>query len=193
MTISPYIDRRQLRFSHITSIGDVGFAQDLLDNLEVDARKIEAQLEFSTEDETEEWEGRAIAALGIKRAQIAAVTRRIAALTGRTANHQARRADKAAAQATHLENQRIALEKEKVRLHIHFNDQRFRVLIASVKARRQFHIDHHYAELAREYLTEDQQREIGQEAKRRAVAAMIEFESMVAGLAVTEFKPGEAA
>ncbi len=96
------IDTKTLKFSAIAAMTVAQDVADLVEVLARDMNGIEAQLDFPTDDQTDEWERRAVTALGHKRALHGCALRRLHQLT-RGAGNAARIDDRQLAAAIHAE------------------------------------------------------------------------------------------
>ena len=163
------IDIKSLSFSAIRGIDDLDLLQHIREQLDVDIEHISASLEFSTDEQTVDWEKRAVFALANKRAVRAAVIRKLDASAFK-ARHDAAQLgliDQLRAKIAKLEDDKAA-ENQRHNLEV----QRLSVERLRLKYEIQASRDAHFSQLAGQFLTPEQRIMCGQEAERRAAAVV---------------------
>ncbi len=161
------IDIKSLSYRDIRSITDVETLEEIVFRLDTDVERIKAQLEYPAEDETIEWETRAIHALANKRAlrnRAWTLLDRMAGKTGvsiipQEVDYEAKtkllllkEEISAKNRAENLEQQKLALEKERLKREI------------------QSRSDTYFRQFASRFLTREQLLECGQAAEAQAMA-----------------------
>lgn len=105
------IETHTLTLAAIREIGDADELVALTDALLAESAQIDAQIEWNSSDD-DDWERRAIAALGIKRAQVAECRRQYRRLTGVSVDQQKVAAEQRAAKEALKATRRAALAQE---------------------------------------------------------------------------------
>jgi hypothetical protein len=150
---------QRMPLKDLRKIDDVEALQDVVDRLERDIEMIAAQLEFSSADETVDWERRAIDALGIKRAQYRIASRRLAELTKPVR----------AAPITDIEGVRLKAEASQRNAESNLEATRLATERARLKYEHLARENTYFRQFASQYLTKEQLMECA--ARAEAMAA----------------------
>lgn len=155
-------DPREITFESIAALNTADDLNATIDDLERLAGIIEAQLDFPADGTDDDWERRAVAALGITRAKIARAARKLGHIEKRADRKDATAQRELMALESLAASERLQAKTESFKVRA--NDQ-FRGSL--LKAWRQLNVDNCFAEAAREILDSETFRRVCDAANAR--------------------------